>query len=906
MSSNYERLSSTVRATLATDEQPTRESIRTRVEQFRKLPGFDVSDHEAAQLCRDIEASLDISMPLGPVIQEDFTEWLNAAKAGIQPYYWERYRQLLQQQQFPSRVMSRLDEVTDRILGLLQNPEEPGPWDRRGMVVGHVQSGKTANYTGLICKAADAGYRLIIVIAGIHNNLRNQTQARIDEGFVGRDSSGLLNDSKARIIGAGRYGATEFPLTVTNTRQDFNKSTATTLGVQLRSLKVPAILVIKKNASTLKHLNDWLRTHNAQGASNLVDAPMLLIDDEADNASIDISRDPESASTINRLIRQLLAMFNRSCYVGYTATPFANIFIDPNSEHEMYNADLFPRDFIVSLSPPTNYFGATRIFGDSVTNNIVRDIDDNEDLLPIKHKNFHEITQLPASLLDAVRSFVLVRAIRILRGQATAHNSMLVNASRFTSVQTEIRDHLHDFMDNLERRIRFEKTGDPRKALADEVIKALHDAWQREFSALEFSWPDIFRILLETVAPITVIEINSKSASSLDYEAHRENGKQVIAVGGFSLSRGLTLEGLTVSYFLRNSMMYDTLMQMGRWFGYRPDYEDLCRIWMTPDASGWYEHITESIEELRAELRAMERAKLTPKEFGLKVRSHPDTLIVTARNKMGTAESYRVRIGLANEFIETYAIPGKPGKLLANSECTRKLIDQISADKSTHRSDEKGSILWRNVSAERIVEFLAAWHNQPESLQTDTGPVAEYISRRIPNELTDWDVVLVGLQNGAGDGDLSSALGPPVRCQHRTVSSKTTEDCIFLSRRNRVASRGAEKIGLSETAKKRAVDRWIAEAQQDKKNVANVPDRAYRAERERPLLLLHLLKLEEPTRKDGVKVNLPRSPVVAWGISFPKSSADDPTVEYVVNTTWMKAAFASDIDEDEVYDTDAD
>jgi hypothetical protein len=863
---------------------------------------MEVTDSDADRLCREIEASLDITMDLGSVIQEEFIEWLDAEKPNIEPYYWERYRNLLRQNSFPPRVISRLDEVTDRTLGLLERPSKPGPWDRRGMVVGHVQSGKTANYIGLICKAADAGYKLIVVIAGIHNNLRNQTQARIDEGFVGRDSGALLNNNQKKIIGAGLFGSREFPLTVTNTTRDFNKQTATTLGVELRALKVPAILVIKKNASTLKHLNDWLMAHNARGESNLVDAPMLLIDDEADNASIDISADPETSSTINRRIRKLLKMFNRSCYVGYTATPFANIFIDPDTQTEMLNADLFPRDFIVSLDPPSNYFGSTRIFGDTSDSGVLREITDNEDKLPIKHKNFHEVAELPASMLNAVRTFIVARAIRILRNQGSKHCSMLVNASRFTSVQGEIRDHLHDFMDRVVRRIRFEKTGDAQKAIKDDVISDLHSTWEKEYGALEFAWKDVYSVLLEAAAPIRVIAVNSKSATPLDYDSYKDTGRQVIAVGGFSLSRGLTLEGLTVSYFLRNSIMYDTLMQMGRWFGFRPGYEDLCRVWMTRDAIGWYEHITESIEELRLELRAMEQAKLTPEQFGLKVRSHPDSLIVTARNKMGTAETFKVRIGLANEFIETYAVPGQPALIKKNSNAARRLITDLRLDEDVVESPKDGNILWRNVSADNVIDFLRSWTNTQESLTTATEPVIEYIERRRPLELDKWDVVLIGLQRGTTIE--SSELGPKIKCESRTVSDRTTPTSIYLSSKNRVASRGDEKIGLSPEALIEAEDSWKEEAAIEGKNPANVPDRVYRAHRRFPLLIIHLLELKAPTREDSKTVTLPESPVVAWGISFPKSDADDKTVEYVVNTTWMREEFVDDFDEDDMEVTD--
>ena len=903
MSDNRENLSNVVRASLGGEEHPTQELIRERVNQFRGIRDHEVDDDEAEQLCREIEASLDISMAVGAVVQETFVEWLDAAKAAIHPYYWERYRRLLEQQKFPSRVIARMADVTDRILGLLENPEKSGPWDRRGMVVGHVQSGKTANYTGVICKAADAGYKLIVIIAGIHNNLRNQTQARIDEGFVGRDSGSLLSDNSSRVIGAGRFDATEFPLTVTNTKQDFNKNTATILGVQLRALKVPAVLVIKKRPGTLKRLIDWLKLHNAQRDSNLVDAPMLLIDDEADNASIDISPDPEKASATNSRIRELLEMFNCSCYIGYTATPFANIFIEPDSEQEMLGSDLFPRDFVISLEASSNYFGASRMFGYDAEDDVIMEIDDHADVLPLRHKNFHEVTELPRSLLKATRTFVLARAVRMLRGQTTAHNSMLVNVSRFTSVQAQIRNDLHHFMDVLVRRIRFEPTGDSEKALADESIAALHRVWTEVFPTVEFSWSDVFAILLEAAAPVSVIEINSRSAETLDYKSHEEHGRHVIAVGGFSLSRGLTLEGLTVSYFLRNSIMYDTLMQMGRWFGYRSGYEDVCRVWMTGDARGWYEHITESIEELRAELRAMEQAKLTPREFGLKVRSHPDSLIVTARNKMGTAQSFSVRIGLSNKFIETHAVPAREELRLSNIRAARELISEISQDRNVRKAVENGTIVWRHVTADQIRSFLASWTNQQESMHTAPGPVSEYITRRNPGELAEWDVALIGLKGGKSDPD--DLLGPAVRCQIRTVSDRTTRNCILLSSNMRVAGRGAEKVGLNRDAVQRAEASWDEEARKDgKKKPYNIPDHVYRRYRERPLLMVHLLTLEAPKARPSISV--PDKPVVAWGISFPKSGDDDPTVEYIVNTTWLREAFPDDTDEEEPENGEAD
>lgn len=897
MSENYERLMEVVQTAIAHGSQPTRQIIRERVEAFRQVPDYCVTDEEADQMCRELESRLDISMNIGSVVKENFHEWLSAEKASIDPYYWDRYRKLLEQQGFPPRVIARLDEVTERLAGLLENPKRQGAWDRRGMVVGHVQSGKTANYSGLICKAADAGYKLIIVIAGIHNNLRNQTQGRIDEGFVGRDSAAMLNNNRNKVIGVGRFDSNRRPVTLTNTVRDFNKQTATANGMELRSLKEPAVLVIKKNTHTLRNLVEWLKVHNMQNEGNFVDAPMLLIDDEADNASINISKDPEKASRINSLIRELLSVFNRRCYVGYTATPFANIFIDPNDEREMIGDDLFPRDFIVSLDPPSNYFGADKVFGDSEQPGILKLIDDHESVLPLNHKIDHDVDALPASLKEAVRCFVLARAVRVLRGQPAAHNSMLVNASRFVNVQAKLRDALHDYVSTLERRIRYEKSKDPEKAKDDELIQEVFTTWSHQYSTLETTWEDVYGVLLESIAPISVVEINSRSATGLDYEAYEDNGRHIIAVGGFSLSRGLTLEGLTVSYFLRNSIMYDTLMQMGRWFGYRPGYQDLCRVWMTEDAAGWYGHIAEAIEELRDELRSMEQAGMTPEDFGLKVRSHPANLIVTAKNKMGTAQEVAVKIGLSNAFIETFALAASASVRSQNIDQARKLFESLKTAGVEPESIDNGSLLWANVPVDHILEFLSNWRNHKECAATDPGPVVDYINRRNPEELRHWDVLLVGVSRK--DARISAVLGPEIGCQQRSIGTQTDEDCIWITSNYRVASRGVEKAGLSGDQILSAKDWWEHEAQAKSppKNPTNIPDHAYRRHRTKPLLLVHLLDLLKSQVEEEV---------VAWGISFPPSNADDPTVEYVVNTSWMKEAWSRDVEGEEIEEPEND
>lgn len=897
MHDGLQMLESMVGAQLAREPLPTPERIRELIEALRDTPlCADVSPVDAEKLALEFEERHGVEMKIGAFLTEtDYEPWLDTARASIVPYYWKRYRQLLVQQGFSGHVLATLDGVTDRILGLLENPKKPDRWDRRGMVVGHVQSGKTANYTGLICKAADAGYLLIVVIAGVHNNLRNQTQIRIDEGFVGRDSARMLSTRNEKIIGVGKFDSSRRPSTFTDSLTDFDKRKAG-VGVPLQNQKEPVVFVIKKNSNTLKNLLEWLNEYSARAGSASVDAPMLLIDDEADNASINTRHGKGEVTRINGQIRDLLRMFDRSCYVGYTATPFANIFIDPATDDEMRGADLFPKDFIVSLDPPSNYFGANRVFLDDAEK-IIRHIEDNEDRLPLKHAIDFKLTALPTSLVTAVRAFVIAKAIRLARGQETAHCSMLVNASIKNDVQRQLRNELHIVLETLQASVRVNAALPPADALRDPEIQVLRDVWAEEYEQItKFDWPTVQTRLHEAAASIRTVLINSKSADVLDYAGHAKTGLSVIAVGGFSLSRGLTLEGLMVSYFLRNSMMYDTLMQMGRWFGYRLGYDDLCRVWMPEEAEGWYAHIAEAIEELREELRIMQAANATPEQFGLKVRSHPDTLIVTARNKMGSGEKLRVSIGLGKSFIETATLKRDQASREANRMAARHLANQLakSGVPTSGAKQVTGGWLLRDVPPEPILDFISAFQNHPGSVKTDPAPVRRYIEERRDTELAKWDVLFAGVRDADEKGLKDESLGITIYCQRRMEGGKESENIrtgtLPVTNKQRVASRGIEKTGLTP-------DQINAAEQEYRNNTSkdNYPDYIYREVRDRPLLIVHLLAIGA----DGDDLS-GQQPTVAWSISFPRTATEEKRVEYVVNTAWWKENYRDELDEEEM------
>lgn len=880
----------------------TAQSIRDIIGQLRSTPMFlgKVDDDDAEELARIIEEKYGISMGLGAVVDaEDFRPWLHDARINgeIGEFYWSRYRKLLNLKGLPKSVVDATDEVTDRVLDRLGNPKNMSPWSRRGMVVGHVQSGKTANYTGLICKAADAGYRLIVVIAGIHNNLRNQTQARIDEGFIGRDTGRLAHANKAqrqKIIGVGAFDQREFPVSLTNTLRDFNKATATTNTSQIGQYNVPVVLVIKKNSSTLKNLLEWLKEHSVNQGTQMVSQPMLLIDDEADNASINTAYARDEVTRINGQIRELLSLFHRSCYVGYTATPFANIFIDPDTDDEALKQDLFPRHFIIGLDAPSNYFGAQKVFLDARDRH-VRLIDDNEDLLPMRHKIDQTVDVLPHSLVQAVRAFIVARAIRNLRGQQALHASMLVNASRFTDVQGRLRSRIADVIDLIRNAVAVDGAKG-RSALRNPEIAALHAVWETEYAGAEGTdWTQVQARLHEVLVAAKVVEVNaSKRSQSLDYDHGGEYGLTVIAVGGFSLSRGLTLEGLTVSYFLRNSMMYDTLMQMGRWFGYRPGYEDLCRVWIPADGVGWYAHIHEAMDDLQAQLKRMELVKATPEQFGLAVRSHPESLIVTARNKMGTGREFPMKVGLAGKLVETTRIRIDSEQLQRNRKAGDSLAGAILASSIPVDNLSRGA-LFKAVSVDLVRDFLRAFRADPADPITDSRLMIDYIDARANGELKVWDVLFASAQKVGVEPE--SLEGLKMTPYGRSVgAADLSQDVLAISGTSRrVGSPGDERVGLSDEQIAAAIQAFREERKE--KTPTTLPPRIFcEIPGRRPLIILRFVTPD--VADEALKRKLPLV-VLAWSICFPPSDIQGGTVEYIVNTIRMREMFGEEEIEEE-------
>ncbi|CAA9325686.1 MAG: Endonuclease [uncultured Gemmatimonadetes bacterium] len=930
---------------------------------------FQCGDVDADAVVADLEASFQTVIGKERTLfgdQEGYEPWLKSKKAGIDWRFWSRYEQyLLQEVGLAPATLDRLDESTDRVVDLLTDPTRPGSWDRRGLVVGHVQSGKTGHYIGVISKAADAGYKLIVVLAGFHNSLRSQTQIRIEEGFLGYDRSvpqgmptrvgvGIINDSpKANTI------------TTRADNGDFRRPVAESFSIAPGG--PPLVFVIKKNGGVLKNLLKWVRwaanAQDEQGRPYVRDVPLLVIDDEADQGSVNTKKgdidtvtgtpDPDfDPAVLNGRIRELLHLFEQSAYIGYTATPFANIFIHEEAKTEDEGEDLFPRSFIVALPTPSNYVGPGRVFGYEPDEGppvpglpIVRlvkdhaatlDLDERQGWIPPKHTQNHvpqvegEET-LPESLTEAIRAFVLVCASRLARQQGSAHNSMLVHVTRFTEVQRQVTAQVKAELRQVQQRLRRGDGDSPYQ-----IRKELQKLWESDFIPTTeqivaqdptqdlpiHTWDVIEPFLEQAAQSISVREINGKAGEVLDYVKHQNTGLNVIAIGGDKLSRGLTLEGLSVSYFLRASRMYDTLMQMGRWFGYRPGYLDLCRLYTTPDMTEWFSHIARASEELREDFDRMALSGGTPLDFGHRVQSHP-MMMVTSQVKMRHGTT--INVSYQGDISETINFWRTRPKLERNWKAAELLISTVeSARKLPVLLGDPppvsgiGAWRWDDVSADAVLEFLTAYQEHGASKKVKTKLLADYIRAELKHDrLVRWTVMIASGNSPEPPRELGSARFRLVeRSWHLTMTSEssalTEKQQLIASgqyRIRRLVSPADETSDLSDRE-------WEHALQLSKAVWAKDPEKRVEPDRpagrdirrvrtpDRGLLMLYPLDptdRDKITGTDKVETGAQDIPVLGFAISFPYVDPDKASkVQYVVGNVYYKQEFGQYEGDDEV------
>jgi hypothetical protein len=865
------------------DEPPTKEVVEQKAVALASVFNFtgDIGSVVVEAMIA-VDTRMGSGISLVDTTAEHDEKWIEK-RDDVSWDYADAYEKHLRSEGWAPDVVQSLSDVSLRILGHLQDPRSEGAWDRRGLVIGHVQSGKTANYLALIARAADAGYKFIIVIAGIHNNLRSQTQERIDEGFVGKSS-----DPLDRIpVGVGLNNPDyPHPVTVTTIHDDFSKKTANQSGWQLNDFSKPIVFVIKKNVSTLTQLYGWLRDMNAKGGGQITDVPMLMIDDEADNASINTNKPDLKPTRTNREIRNILSLFAKKCYVGYTATPFANIFIDPDAYDNDVREELFPRDFIYSLDAPTSYFGPRTVFLDEQTSDrILRPIQDGEDYLRLTHKKDDQITDLPPSLYRALRVFIVARAIRNLRGQRNKHCSMLINTSRFVDVQKTIRNFLSIYEKKLKDAVSTNYAMPEKVSSANAHMAALKEVFDEEFSGSEVTWPQVKTELNNVMSGLKLFVVNSKSDEALDYRKYAKEGVGLtaVAIGGLSLSRGLTIEGLTVSYMYRNTRMYDTLMQMGRWFGYRPGFEDLCRVYLSQDSIRWYAHIAEAADELRQQIRRMRLQNLSPIDFGLYVQAHPDSLLITAANKMRAGKEYIIQQNYSGRLIESTALSLDEKITQSNTDLITEYWQSGFGKGSGAITPTKKGLFLCDVEVSEIEEFLGRFQVHSDFLEKKRYAL-EYL-HAIADQFKTGDVLLISPPGNDADLD-NFKLG----YQERKVLYDPAVPGLVRMNKDRVASRGDEMLGLT----KPQIDEAEQDARQDEKNKnSNVSDRYYRRVRNKPLLMLHMLKITGTGLEPGRQIP-------AFGLSYP-DGLFEKEISVVVNRVWLEKMVGepNDLPEDE-------
>jgi hypothetical protein len=639
----------------------------------------------------------------------DGTVWTN----------WNRHEAFLRaQKKWKPHQVDSLAEESLRIIGKT-TPIGRLEYQCRGLVVGYVQSGKTANFTAVVARAADVGYRLIVVLSGIHDSLRNQTQKRLNRELVS------LSDNWT---------------TLTDETEDFETPVVANGFAGAGTV----LVVAKKIPPILRRLNQWICDLEGQ----LGDIPVLFIDDEADQASINTKgnrKDPSiddnaeadnsDPSLTNALIRETLQRFPRATYIAYTATPFANILIDPNAIDRDVGTDLFPKDFVVQLPRPDGYTGTEELFG--VTSNgraIIRSVADNDvRALKSSRRKKHDplVVQyeqsLPQSLCDAILMFAVAGAIRLLRGQVGKPHTMLIHVSQKQADQIRIGS-------AIEQQI---KGWRDHERIVPGSLRAMLDSALKDLGEIPLP-ADRDTVLDEAVVNLSRIQVavlNSTTGEELEYEEKPD--RQLIAVGGNRLSRGLTLEGLTVAYFLRTTSMADSLLQMARWYGFRAGYEDLIRIWTTEGIARWFVELALVEESLRDAITAMNRAGRRPGEMAIRMRSHSDLMLTSKRKSKMMEISSR---SWSAQNPQTILFPLRNAAVLdKNAALTAGLL---TAHPPTQRAF--GGCLSHDVPASVICEYLRGFIVHEDTLAFSGDKLADWITERATiGELTTWTIFVV-------------------------------------------------------------------------------------------------------------------------------------------------------------------
>ena len=925
------------------------ENINSYIDKVTSSFPIPCDEETRKRLFTDVEYQFKITHAKGNVIFDDYDsrqEWYSNERIG-NPYFWNKYKALLlANPSFNRKSINLLDEDTlPNIMNCLGNPNDQfeGKRFRRGLIIGDVQSGKTATYSGLICKAADAGYKVVILLAGITESLRQQTQERIDESIIGITSRGKGRNVASIRVGVGKDNKELRATSFTSCVNDFvGNHDRIAMSLNLQSSLV--VFVIKKNVSVLQRLHKWLKDQNLDPVKGYIDIPMLLVDDEADNASVNTKKDETDPTKINKLIRQICTLFKNTTYVGFTATPFANVFINPDSVDSMKNADLFPEHFIYALEAPSNYVGAQKIFypegqyyrnlryitdieepdysSDEYLDRVDNDIESlNSGGFYYRHKKEWD-GELPASLTDAIYCFYLANAIRDLRGQNSAPRSMLINMSRFIKVQRVITEHVERIHEKVFDHIRFnfcDSNTDNRKLPLYQIFEKL---WKKHFSHVtDIAFERVIQKqnIMEAIEKIKVVVVNgSNKSKQLDYRTNKS--LRVIAVGGLALSRGLTLEGLLVSYFYRNTSTFDVLMQMGRWFGYRNGYDDIFQIWTSQTSAKWYAEIARSSQELKDSIKNMYDQRLTPKDFGIKVRDNCNELQITASNKMRVARGLDLRYSFYGNIYDTPYVSFNIEHNRNNLKESANLIDVLfkggytlrytdlvgKATKDVNDTSDSSSRFFENVPKEIIIAFIEKIKCSMANGNFNVPNILEFLNDTKNTGIENWDVVI---QAGESKEHVQFDGLQNMRCVKRSIYYGTNNVVQISSRRRALSGSSEGKYALTKEQIK------CAEYEYRKGSGGeNIPLKAYFEflPTRKPIFIIMPIHpvpaetdegKEEQQKLTKFREELGNDHIIAFAIGLPGVKGIENAIHYKINKVYQRLNI-EDAEEEEVDDAD--
>lgn len=717
---------------------------------------IDPHSEEVEELITDKFLTIEVDKP--KIFEDEgYVPWLQDARKDINWQFYDRYeRYLLDYKRWKPKAIADLKKTSDIILDHMANPKSEKLFNKKGLVIGDIQSGKTANYTAVINKAIDAGYKIVIVFAGLTRDLRNQTQNRLDSEVLGYETK---THGKGNNIGVGLVHPLNIEgLTYADEKKDFGDMKKFFSVHTLDKDVKPIVAIVKKNKSVLGHLDRFLtQSQSSCYTDGKLDIPVLIIDDEVDQASVDTkdAEEAENASAINKMIRTILSHLNRYSYVGYTATPFANVFVNPDRE------DIYPKDFILCLPTNEDYCGIKEYFGvdaldekdDSSdhVHDLFVNISDFKDLFATEDRiNAQTSTDsLNGSLKDAIMSFIIAASIKKSRG-IEGFNSMLIHIARFKNPSTTLKPLVSDYIDDLYNNLKYSY---------ENTVKEYKQFWEDKFAPVsktrlgddfKDNWDSIKNFLMPTIESIqmNIKVVNGDSEDLLDYSSTKSG--DYIVIGGDKLSRGLTLEGLVVSYYYRRSRTYDSLLQMGRWFGYRGGWIDVCRVFTTVNFMNDFITVGKVLQRFKADVQEMYDMHLNPREVGQRIMYSPN-LIPTARNKMKTTTKIKISFSGGIQQIITFDRNFREDNL----ELTRNFI--ASLGKGEVRPNRK--VVFKGVSSNTILNYLKKYKDC--SNYYDYGHISirnwiKYIENlNLRGELKEWTIVLNSLQTEKADNKIN-------------------------------------------------------------------------------------------------------------------------------------------------------